>query len=113
MTDQDDGSAPAYQLPSPTTAGALPPAAPSTSAAGTATGAPASDDEARWVERTGWAPRFGSTDNEEGESLLEHSTWLEGKLDDKFFGGRYIDRDCPPRFLCFLFPSMPLEASTD
>ena len=37
----------------------------------------------------GWAPRFGNPwDKEEDQtSLLDHQTWLEGKLDDKFFGG--------------------------
>lgn len=52
------------------------------------------DDADRFIEKTGWAPRFGtgSIINEEGgESLLDHSTLLESKLDDKFFGGM------PPR----------------
>jgi hypothetical protein len=43
-----------------------------------------------WVTRTGWAPRFGTGDpkDDEGPSLLDHETWLEGKIDDKFFGGK-------------------------
>lgn len=50
------------------------------------------DDAARY-EKTGWAPRFGQgsiTSEEAGESLLDHQTWVEGKLDDKFFGGLSI-----------------------
>lgn len=48
------------------------------------------DDAARY-SKTGWAPRFGQgsiTSEEAGESLLDHTTLLESKLDDKFFGGK-------------------------
>ena len=49
------------------------------------------DDAARYT-KTGWAPRFGQgsiTEEEAAESLLDHQTFLEGKLDDKFFGDWY------------------------
>ena len=49
------------------------------------------DENAHWVERTGWAPRFGQgsiTELEGTESMLDHQTFLEGKLDNKFFGGK-------------------------
>jgi len=49
------------------------------------------DENAHWVERTGWAPRFGQgsiTELEGTENILDHQTFLEGKLDDKFFGGK-------------------------
>ena len=49
------------------------------------------DDAARYA-KTGWAPRFGQgsiTEEEAAESLLDHQTFLEGKLDDKFFGDWY------------------------
>ena len=49
------------------------------------------DDAARYA-KTGWAPRFGQgdlTQDEAGESLLDHQTALESKLDDKFFGDWY------------------------
>ncbi len=49
------------------------------------------DENTRWVERTGWAPRFGQgslTEAEGAENLLDHQTFLESKLDDKFFGGK-------------------------
>ena len=41
--------------------------------------------------RTGWAPRFGWPADSAmgGESLLDHATWVEGKLPDKFFGGKF------------------------
>ncbi len=49
------------------------------------------DENARWVERVGWAPRFGQgsiTELEGTENILDQQTYLEGKLDDKFFGGK-------------------------
>lgn len=51
------------------------------------------DESARFVEKTGWAPRFGQgsiTSDEAQESLLDHQTLLESKLDDKFFGGMLL-----------------------
>jgi hypothetical protein len=44
------------------------------------------EDNDRWVERTGWAPRFGNPADDE-ESPLDHQTWVEQRLDEKFFGG--------------------------
>lgn len=96
MTDIDDGKPGAYDLPTPTTAGAL--AAPAVQKdkdgkpmAGV-NGALTEDDEERWVSLTGWAPRFGNGDpaDNEGPSMLDHQTWVEGKLEDKFFGGEFI-----------------------
>jgi hypothetical protein len=94
-TDIDDGSPGAYDLPTPTTAGAL--AAPvkgsKQSEQPVANGYIDDDEDARWIERAGWAPRFGSGDSGEsmeGESLLDHQTWMEGKIEDKFYGGRLI-----------------------
>ncbi|KAL1977493.1 hypothetical protein VTN31DRAFT_352 [Thermomyces dupontii] len=50
-------------------------------------------EDNRWAaDRTGWAPQFAQPDTEEGaedETLLDHRTFLEGKLDDKFFGDWY------------------------
>lgn len=54
------------------------------------------DENAHCVERTGWAPRFGQgsiTELEGTENMLDHQTFLEGKLDDKFFGGKLNDID--------------------
>lgn len=89
---QDDGSAPDYNLPSPSKAGAIspPPLSPSALSDGTAFTAP-EDEEKRW-DRVGWAPRFGMPggDDEVNEEamMLDHQTLLEGALDDKFFGGK-------------------------
>ncbi|PGH12434.1 hypothetical protein AJ79_04270 [Helicocarpus griseus UAMH5409] len=50
------------------------------------------DEAARWDRnRTGWAPRFHvpEDDMDEGETLLDHQTFVETKLDDKFFGDWY------------------------
>jgi len=95
-TDIDDGKPGAYNLPPPSTAGAI--AAPKAPAKGStanpsANGHIDADDEDRWIERTGWAPRFGSgasSKSMEGENLADHQTWVEGKLEDKFFGGKHI-----------------------
>ena len=49
------------------------------------------DETEDFEQKTGWAPRFGQgsiTEEEAGVSLLDHSTLLESKLDDKFFGGK-------------------------
>ncbi|CZR50948.1 probable transmembrane protein [Phialocephala subalpina] len=90
-TDIDDGTPGAYDLPPPSTAGALAATGPKKDASGTA-GLVDAEDEDRWIERAGWAPRFGngaSSESMEGESLLDHQTWVEGKLEDKFFGDWY------------------------
>lgn len=92
VSDADtNGAPPQYDLPPPTKAANVePPASPtaSTKANGHATG---SDEDAKW-ERVGWAPRFGMPGSEfpddEG-SLLDHQTWLEGRIEDKFFGDWY------------------------
>jgi hypothetical protein len=94
-TDLDDGRPGAYDLPPPSKAGAI----AATSVVKDKDGKPVStavngvldqDEKERWVARTGWAPRFGNDDpkDDEGPSLLDHETWVEGKLDDKFFGGK-------------------------
>ena len=51
------------------------------------------DDDMRWARnRTGWAPRFSiekrPEEDDEG-TLLDHQTFLDGKLPDKFFGDWY------------------------
>jgi hypothetical protein len=47
-------------------------------------------EDMRWArDRTGWAPTFEqpAKEGDDEETLLDHRTFLEGKLDDKFFGG--------------------------
>lgn len=95
-TDIDDGKPGAYDLPPPTTAGALAPTAPPKDKSGKpltngVNGHIDPEDHDRWVERAGWAPRFGNGPIEEvkeGESIADHQTWVEANLDDKFFGGK-------------------------
>ncbi|KAF2469193.1 tricalbin [Lindgomyces ingoldianus] len=95
-SDADSNVGAKYDLPPATVAGAVDaPSSPSspTSAKGANGTAPELDDDARWArDRTGWAPRFGMPGSEEEAdegSLLDHQTWLEGKLEDKFFGDWY------------------------
>ncbi|KAL8713354.1 MAG: hypothetical protein Q9220_002553 [cf. Caloplaca sp. 1 TL-2023] len=91
-TDIDDGSPDQYDLPTPSKGGALPPS-PTTNGQGRqANGHLHQDDKSRYEERVGWAPRFGQgsiTEAEAAESPLDHQTWMESKLDDKFFGDWY------------------------
>lgn len=93
-TDLDEGVPGKYVLPAPSTAGAL--AAPSPlkdkegkPATNGAAHAMDKDEQKRWVERTGWAPRFGDGEPVEAESFADHQTWIESKLADKFYGGRF------------------------
>ncbi|KAH8754241.1 C2 domain-containing protein [Hyaloscypha finlandica] len=95
-TDIDDGKPGAYDLPPPSTAGAIA-ATPAKDKDGKpltngADGLIDKEDVDRWIERTGWAPRFGdgsSGSSMKDESLSDHQTWLEGQLEDKFFGDWY------------------------
>ncbi|KAF2090400.1 tricalbin [Saccharata proteae CBS 121410] len=93
VSDADSIHGSKYDLPTPSKEGALPPPTPLTPGKAAATNGHVlvPDDEARW-ERVGWAPRFGpgsDAGEEEGTSLLDHQTYLEGKIDDKFFGDWY------------------------
>lgn len=89
VTDTDDNGPQEYDLPEPTKAGAI-----ETPAEAKANGhAPEQlDDDSRW-ERVGWAPRFGMPGSEYKEeddaTMTDHQTWLEGRLEDKFFGDWY------------------------
>ena len=90
----DNGIPGKYDLPTPSTAGALaaPPPAKGENGKLLTNGAAAAfgeDEHKRWVERTGWAPRFGNGEPVEVEAFADHQTWVESKLDDKFFGGRF------------------------
>jgi Ca2+-dependent lipid-binding protein len=91
VSDEDTaGAAPQYDLPPPTKAGALDlPMANGNKANGHA---PETDQDARW-DRVGWAPRFGMPGSDDPEvddgSMLDHQTWLEGKIEDKFYGDWY------------------------
>ncbi|KAI9672365.1 MAG: hypothetical protein M1817_003387 [Caeruleum heppii] len=92
-TDMNDGTPDQYDLPPPSKGGALPVSPTSSTAAGgeKVNGHLSRDENARWVERVGWAPRFGNggDDDAEGETLMDHQTWVESKLEDKFYGDWY------------------------
>lgn len=88
---QGDGTPDQYELPAPSKGGALPPSPTAASSPAQANGHLHQDDRTRYEDRVGWAPRFGqgsSTEAETDESPLDHQTWVESKLDDKFFGGK-------------------------
>ncbi|KAI4114736.1 MAG: hypothetical protein LQ345_004539 [Seirophora villosa] len=95
VTDINDGTPDQYDLPTPSKAGVLPASPTRTDTEGRSTQANGhlhQDDKARYEERVGWAPRFGQgsiTQVEAEESPLDHQTWVESKLDDKFFGDWY------------------------
>ncbi|POS83696.1 hypothetical protein EPUL_005364 [Erysiphe pulchra] len=49
------------------------------------------EDDARWIERAGWAPRFGNLTSYSclEQNLTDQQTWIEGNLDEKFYGDWY------------------------
>ncbi|RMZ68452.1 membrane bound c2 domain [Pyrenophora seminiperda CCB06] len=89
VSDADDNGPSQYNLPPPSKAGAV-----ETSAQAKANGhvPEKGNDDARW-DRVGWAPRFGMPGSDEPiedeASLADHQTWLEGRIEDKFFGDWY------------------------
>lgn len=90
ITDQDTDAGPHYDLPPPTTAGAI-----TVEDQERLTGEVAED--ARYARnRTGWAPRFGDgepidTKESEAPTLLDHQTTLEAHLDEQWFGEWYYN----------------------
>ncbi|ATY60831.1 membrane bound C2 domain-containing [Cordyceps militaris] len=88
-TDMDDGTGPVEDLPEASKAGVL-------DVARDASGKPIGDGADPGAKeppymRTGWAPKMGwpSEKTSESESLLDHSTWLEGRLPDSLYGDWY------------------------
>ena len=82
----DDGTGPVEDLPEAGKSGVI-------DAVKDADGKPvagADQDEEEPFSRTGWAPKFGSFGGDllESENMLDHSTWVEGKLPDSLFGGK-------------------------
>jgi hypothetical protein len=87
VTDIDDGKPGAYNLPPPTTAGALEPVKDEE---GHLIPGEQEGDKEKWVDRTGWAPRFGKGEDADSvveDAFLDHQTWVEGHIPDEFFGG--------------------------
>ncbi|MCJ1391843.1 hypothetical protein MMC18_004710 [Xylographa bjoerkii] len=93
VSDTDAGLPDAYELPSPTRATAVTPPSSTKEVKAKANGTVTSEeDQTRWVNRVGWAPRFGEgtmTEAEKNETLLDKTTALESMLDDKLFGDWY------------------------
>jgi len=89
VTDIDDGSKPDIALPAPSKAGAIEVPKEGSEAAA----AEQKDEGAQFGDMTGWAPRFGwPVDSaHEGESLLDHTTWLESQIADTYFGDWYYN----------------------
>lgn len=89
MTDRDDGSKPDYELQEDSKAGAI--EAPKDADGKLIEGEKAAGGVEMGPGVTGWAPQFGWPVESvmEGESLLDHQTWLEGKIPDKYYGGAY------------------------
>ncbi|KAJ5707921.1 hypothetical protein N7488_007722 [Penicillium malachiteum] len=88
ITDKDDGKAD-YDLPPPRSATTL-----IAEDANAAEGEKLDQDEdMRWARhRTGWEPKFHQEQTEEEQAegtLIDHQTFLEGRLSDKFFGDWY------------------------
>ena len=97
MPIQEDGSPDQYDLPPPSTGGAISIPSSRDGKQTKANGGISPDEDAQWVEKVGWAPRFGQgklTEAEAEESLLDHQTFLESKLDDKFYGGESGSISC-------------------
>ncbi|KAF2968014.1 hypothetical protein GQX73_g5584 [Xylaria multiplex] len=87
VTDVDDGTKVAYDLPSPSKAGVV-------EFTKDEDGKPIQDgldDEEDIADKVGWNQRFGWPVDSvlSGDSMLDHSTWLEGKIPDAFFGDWY------------------------
>ncbi|KAF2168519.1 hypothetical protein M409DRAFT_21268 [Zasmidium cellare ATCC 36951] len=86
VTDADDGEDAGYDLPPPSKDGVI--ASPPTTN-GTANGNIVKEEDEHF-EKVGWAPRFGNPGLKDDDgTLADHQTFLEGKLDDKFFGDWY------------------------
>lgn len=93
VTDIDDGTKADVDLPAPSKAGAI-------EVRRGEDGKPhesgqADDEDADDFSRTGWAPRFGwpTESAHEGESMLDHTTWVESQIPEQFFGGKLTIAD--------------------
>ncbi|PHH71335.1 hypothetical protein CDD80_5354 [Ophiocordyceps camponoti-rufipedis] len=89
ITDQDDGAGPDEDLPEPSKAGVLDVATTGDGKQIVAGADPLAAEEP--FSRTGWSPQMGWPDSSalEGDSLLDHGTWVEGKLPDTLYGDWY------------------------
>ncbi|KAI5867087.1 tricalbin [Durotheca rogersii] len=88
-TDVDDGSQVNYDLPTPSKAGAI--ENPKDKDGRPITDGNTAEEEEDLAALVGWTQRFGWPVDSvtEGESLLDHSTWVEENLADTLFGEWY------------------------
>ncbi|KAI1307734.1 C2 domain-containing protein [Xylaria venustula] len=88
VTDVDDGTKVTYDLPSPSKAGVVKAAKDEQGQPGQEQG-PTDDDDL--ADKVGWNQRFGWPVDSvlAGDSMLDHTTWLESKLSDSWFGDWY------------------------
>ncbi|KAL2257856.1 hypothetical protein VTK26DRAFT_9080 [Humicola hyalothermophila] len=89
VTDIDDGTTADVELPTPSKAGAI--EVPKGEDGKPLTDGQADGEEEQDWGKTGWEPRFGWPDEPagEGESMLDHTTWVESQLSEQFFGDWY------------------------
>ncbi|KAI0523732.1 C2 domain-containing protein [Xylaria bambusicola] len=87
VTDVDDGTKVAYDLPDPSKAGVVEIAKDES---GQPIKEPGSTEE-DIAAKVGWEQRFGWPVDSvlSGDSMLDHTTWLEGKIPDTMFGDWY------------------------
>ncbi|KAE9578818.1 hypotheticall protein [Colletotrichum fructicola] len=90
VTDVADSSAPVTDLPEPTKAGAIEVVKDKDGKTLNSGEHPQGHEEEPYT-RTGWAPQFGWPKDvvHDSVSLLDHSTWLESNIPDKFYGDWY------------------------
>ncbi|KAI0970202.1 C2 domain-containing protein [Xylaria arbuscula] len=88
VTDVDDGTKVSYDLPSPSKAGVVESAKDEQGKSAQEQGSTDDDDVA---DKVGWDQRFGWPVDSvlAGDSMLDHTTWLESKLSDSWFGDWY------------------------
>lgn len=86
MTDLDDGTRVSYDLPEASMAGVVESAKDES---GQPIKEPGATDEEDIAAKVGWEQRFGWPVDSvlSGDSMLDHTTWLEGKIPDTMFGG--------------------------
>lgn len=88
-TDVDDGNKANYDLPTPSKDGAV--ELPKDKDGKLITDGNTVEEEEDLAAKVGWTQRFGWPVDSvmEGESLLDHSTWLEETIPDQYFGEWY------------------------
>ncbi len=89
-TDIDDGTKADIALPSPSKAGAI--ELPKGEDGKPLANGQVDEDDADDWGKVGWEPRFGwpKDSTQEGESMLDHTTWVESQIPEKLFGGKVI-----------------------